>query len=791
LKGSKTYHIGVLIGNAGTEHPREIITGVYDCVREENVEMTLFLGTQGQALDFWKQTNEITSSTYNYQYNNLYDYALLGEMDALVVSYGTICIFFSAREQDAFLSKFEGIPMVVLEAYNQGEENTYLITDNYQGQYDLIEHLASVHGYRKILYLSGPHNSIEASLRKKAYYDVMQKYGLPVTDSMVIEGDFTHKVEPLIEKLLDDNPDTDALACANDEMAAAAYNVCKRRNIAIGTDLAITGYDDVDISMRLDPPLTTVNQDGVAMGYEAIKAVLNTCRGEKEESRYMPAPLQIRGSCGCDFSYIKEDKELLESYSLIESSEDYSQIYNTALVAFDLVKRNRNVPYSYRQLFINSCKRLLSFMLKIRNNELPIDDREYISQAVLGECRKVFNSNFAEFRIHYSLSKTLNIVRMILDYESTKCNDNSVILTYSIINSAMSSYIETLVAHYNEESTAQLRLDNHMISYAIQSLMECSDNDKLFYTRVMNILKERKVNNAFLYLNETPIRLVKGQETSCPDSMFMAVQMVNGVINVMPSKNVRITKTSGFANFYPDDEIKHQYSAVLLFQEEEQYGLLVAEASFDVIDDLQCIALQISTALSYKDLRAKEAASRKELYSTLEKLEEKNKVLSLISSNDQLTSLYNRRGFMEQVLRMQNERIGKSAFLFFFDLDHLKEINDVFGHAEGDYAIINAANTLKSLFDNCGIISRLGGDEFVGVISYDDMDDSVGLKIINRLKDFTSRFNAASDKPYYIEMSTGYTSFVFDKSLDINEVLKQADSVLYEAKQKRRSTICK
>lgn len=787
----KTYHIGVLIGNAGTEHPREVITGVYDSVREENVEMTLFLGSQGQALDFWKQTNEITSTTFNYQYNNLYDYALLGEMDALVIAYGTICIFFSKKDQDAFLPKFRGIPLVVLEAFEDDSDNTYLITDNYQGQYDLIDHLASVHNYKKILYLSGPNNSIEASLRKKAYFDVMQKYNLPVTDSMVIEGDFTHKVEYQVEKLLDENPDADALACANDEMAAAAYNVCRNRGIIVGQDLAITGYDDVDISMRLDPPLTTANQDGVAMGYESIKTAISLCENNLEESRYLSAPIQLRGSCGCDFSYIKEDKELINSYNLIESVDDYAHIYDTSLIAFDLAKRNRNVSFSYRQLFINASKRLLAFIIKIRDNAIPITDKEYITQSVLSQCRKVFNTNYNEFRTHFSLSKTINIVRMILDHESNNSTDYLVVQTFNTINSTISSYIESLIAHYTNENTSELRLNNHMISYAIQSLMECSENDELFYKRIMNILKERKVNNAYLYMNEEPIRLVKGQETSCPDSMYMAVQMVNGVINVMPSHNVKISKVSGFSRFYPNDEVKHQYSAFLLFQEEEQYGLLIIECNFDEIDDLSCIALQISTALSYKDLRAKEAASRKNLIDALDELEEKNKVLSLISSNDHLTNLYNRRGFMEQVLKMQHERIGKKAFLFFFDLDHLKEINDVFGHAEGDFAIINAANTLKSLFDNCGIISRLGGDEFVGVISYDGMDDNTGTKIIKRLGDFTSRFNMTSQKPYYIELSTGYTCFEFDKNLDINDVLKRADEVLYEAKQKRRKTIKK
>jgi len=787
----KTYRIGVLVGNAGTEHPRELLMGIYDCVRETNVEITLFLGSQGHALDFWSLTKETTSTTYNYQYNCLYDYALLGGMDALVIAYGTICIFFSQKEQDEFLSKFKGIPNVVLEYRDDNSDETYIITDNYGGMYDIIEHLALVHGYKKILFLAGPINSMEADLRTKAYYDVMAKYNLPVSDSMIASGDFTPMVEHLVEKLLDDNPDAEALACANDEMASAAYRVCKRRGLVVGRDIAITGYDNVDMSARLDPPLTTANQDGVEMGYESLKSAISICDTGANNSKLIAAHLIVRGSCGCDYLGIRENHQLIESYHRISSVDDIVNIHATAVIAYDLVKRNRNVPHSLREAFIYFYERMLTLLFRIHTSGVSTSDLDIISQSVLTECRKLFNIDFSAYTTHFSLEKSLSEFRMLLDHEIRDVDDYKKAAAYNRIGATFSSYIETLILHNNSENITKLIDNNRSYSYGIQSMIEHSNASKGFYKSVMQQIKERNVKNAFLYMNDKPIEFLKGESTSCPDSMYLAVQMIDGNINVMPSRNVRISRNLGFTSYFPESDSRHQYSALLLFQEKYQYGLLICESSLENMDEISCLALQISTALSYKHLRDMEEVSRKQLFRAMNELEEKNKVLNFISANDQLTNLYNRRGFMEQIFSMLHDNIGHNAYLFFFDLDHLKEINDVYGHSEGDFAIISSANILKDLFGDYGIVARLGGDEFVGVTTYGESTADIGANIVKRLTTITEQFNKESGKPYYIELSAGYTDFVFEEGLDIDEALRKADVVLYEAKRTRRRSVKK
>lgn len=179
---------------------------------------------------------------------------------------------------------------------------------------------------------------------------------------------------------------------------------------------------------------------------------------------------------------------------------------------------------------------------------------------------------------------------------------------------------------------------------------------------------------------------------------------------------------------------------------------------------------------------------RKKQEQLIQEIQEKNQVLNFISESDPLTGSLNRRGFMEKVLRMNREREGEPALLCFADLDHLKEINDVFGHAAGDFAIKWCSATLQEQVGASGIVGRIGGDEFC-VLLFGDMQ--AGRTFVEQIKAKSAAFNAASEKEYYVELSIGFAPVTLGKDLVISEKLAVADLTLYEEKKKRRPSICK
>jgi diguanylate cyclase (GGDEF)-like protein len=123
------------------------------------------------------------------------------------------------------------------------------------------------------------------------------------------------------------------------------------------------------------------------------------------------------------------------------------------------------------------------------------------------------------------------------------------------------------------------------------------------------------------------------------------------------------------------------------------------------------------------------------------------------------------------------------------DLDHLKEINDNFGHSSGDDAIRDACDILKKTVRSSDLIARLGGDEFVGMFIADNSDFQAMFRV--RLKDAFEEYNRTSGKPYVVEVSIGVTYFTCRQGMEISRIINEADSFLYEEKKHRRASAMK
>jgi diguanylate cyclase (GGDEF)-like protein len=156
--------------------------------------------------------------------------------------------------------------------------------------------------------------------------------------------------------------------------------------------------------------------------------------------------------------------------------------------------------------------------------------------------------------------------------------------------------------------------------------------------------------------------------------------------------------------------------------------------------------------------------------------------LSLI---DDLTGLYNRRGFTtlaEQHLK-HAARHGKNLLLVFADLDGLKLINDQFGHARGDQALIQTAALLRSTFRNSDIIARLGGDEFVVLVLDEEKDSSEVIR--SRVEEEFRKFNGQGTLSFPLSLSIGLSRFNPQTTRSIEGPMALADQNLYERKRLR------
>jgi len=161
--------------------------------------------------------------------------------------------------------------------------------------------------------------------------------------------------------------------------------------------------------------------------------------------------------------------------------------------------------------------------------------------------------------------------------------------------------------------------------------------------------------------------------------------------------------------------------------------------------------------------------------------------LRVLTVTDPLTGLYNRRGFFLLAEHQWQLALRKksSFLLLYIDIDRFKDINDTFGHKEGDKALQAVAAALRECFRTTDILARIGGDEFA--LTTDVPPDSPAM-LEERLVNATQQLTDSAGKPYQIALSIGILRC--DDSLEtlsIEDLLARADALMYEQKRDHKS----
>ena len=770
---TKHYTIAVMTGSIQSDYSEELMRGIYACAQENNASVMLLMGPQIPT----GCSDIVASSTtgnYRHQFETIYQYIHYMKPDAAIVTYGSVLSSRSAESKRKILRKIINIPCVVVEDKSYGEKFPYLIADNYSGMKACICHLIEEHGYKKITFLSGPKGNYDAEERLRAYTDTMAEYNLEVTNTMVAYGDYTDHVDEQICYLLDNNPEVEAIVCADDVMAKACYRVCAMRNLIVGKDVAITGFDDTSSAPTLNPPLTSVSQNNFQIGYRAMKNAIAMCKGKEVISEDMPTILRKRCSCGCspmrilNARYIPQD----EISDFIDAAvvEMANYLFSSVAYTKERMELSETLSeycfYVYKAIFAGgmeefSMETLMDILRKMASdshvpNELLLKHLEQLLQILLANAP---------------------------DGESQKLIASIISFTQQFVHSYNIELLEKQIFQSNRKSWFV-----PMFTRDLASESYIRNPQEIFY-RIMEEMKKMAVRSAYFFLFDEPVLYQSGGMLDFPKEMnLVACYNADNMKFFHQEEQPKFTNENGFLSYISKIE-QGCFTSVLLFSENKQYGLLVCDVDYEDIAFLQICSVQIGTLLHFIELNQLEQQAQNKLQNSLRVIKEQNRILSFLSEFDELTKLLNRRGFIERALALYERSEGDKAYLIFGDLDHLKEINDVYGHAEGDFAIREIAARFQTILPANAVIGRIGGDEFVSFLITEEKDFKE--RIIREFDEESKEFNQSCDKPYYVETSIGVYEFICNPQEDFGEMLKKSDQLLYQAKAARRKSVKK
>ncbi|MFQ5825550.1 MAG: LacI family DNA-binding transcriptional regulator [bacterium] len=265
LKSSKSNIIGVIVPEIKHHFFSSVISGVE--------EVTYDAG----------YTIMVCQSNESYEREVINTRALVSNrVDGLLVS-----ISQTTQNSDHFtVLERRKIPFVFFDRVCEDIEASKVVVDDYDGAFQVVEHLI-ISGYRRIAHIAGPEHLSIGRDRFKGYYSALQKYNLQFEKDLVVYGGLNEENGILgFHKLLQLDRLPDAIFAVNDPVAIGAFTQIKENGLRIPDDIALAGFSDNPISTLIDPPLTTVAQPAYEIGKTAAKLLLEQI--EFTQTRYTP-----------------------------------------------------------------------------------------------------------------------------------------------------------------------------------------------------------------------------------------------------------------------------------------------------------------------------------------------------------------------------------------------------------------------------------------------------------------------------------------------------------------------
>jgi len=167
-----------------------------------------------------------------------------------------------------------------------------------------VDHLISVHGKRKILFLRGPIDQEDSLRRETGYKSALQANGIPVDENLILNGDFERDVAyTVMNEFFDRKKQVafDAVFTGDDDAAIGVLKALHEHGIRIPEDVSVIGFDDLGFASFLNPPLTTVRAPTEKVGQIATERLFGLLEDHpSDEVTILPTEIIFRRSCGCE-----------------------------------------------------------------------------------------------------------------------------------------------------------------------------------------------------------------------------------------------------------------------------------------------------------------------------------------------------------------------------------------------------------------------------------------------------------------------------------------------------------
>lgn len=317
----RTQKIGVFVSHIYGEYQTALCQGIIDRATEYGFFVDIFCTTDGEDL-----------GDYGLGEKSILRIPTLSEYTGIVFVSNTYVLKELRDELREALSDQCHCPIIEI-AQNSTHFPTVQL-DNLSPFKELIEHLINVHHYTRIAYLGNNLEPMFSVPRLEYYRQILTEHGLPILEEYSMDTDYT--TESILAAMnhfmgLPERPQV--IVCYNDRMAITAMALLQQMGYRIPEDIALTGFDCLEIGQENTPSLTSITFPVYELGTCAVSKIMARLDGKEDDMHsIVPAKISVGASCGCPGSYIPHLKYEHRLVRRIEIAED-AQLRNINMAA--------------------------------------------------------------------------------------------------------------------------------------------------------------------------------------------------------------------------------------------------------------------------------------------------------------------------------------------------------------------------------------------------------------------------------------------------------------------------
>lgn len=761
----KRLNIGLLVDDIDAVFTSPAVKGAE--LGAKAIDANLFI-VPGRYLDNADEFQE--HSRYGYQYNTLFEYVRSRHIDVLYVMMGMIGCRVDEGERIEFLKRYAGIPVVTLYTKTTGYPS--IIFDNKCAFLEGMLHIIRDHHASRVGYVSGPKTNVDAMERLEAYREALAQTGIAYRDEYVIYGNFEESSEGMIGEFVDAHPELDALIFANDRMAHGGYRALEKRGMKPGRDICVLGFDNSEFAAGLNPPLSTVEANAAELCYRAVVQAEQYVKNGEIKDVYVDTRLVLRESCGCGNFNVRTVAGQMRIYNIMKEDcrrEAYDGIcdylFNDYIEGEEPDRVKRNV-----EAFLDS-------LLECAKS----DDRVIASSVV----RDRFSVLLDRSTFRYTTPELVS--NMLAALEAVICMSPDVVDSFGVMQLFVDLFRKMSLENWKliDSGNAGVGRMTKFINTMTSEMFRMDSGEQIPYARTLENLSYVGISSAYLFMYQEPVRHLRFTRFEKPRRILYRAYYSDSTAHEVGMDDRNIDSEDIFA--VPQLPHGRRVTMVLapIFSGEDVYGVLMCEAGTESFRNIDPVSVHISTAIKSMVLLEQQDKIQARFEETMAKLTENNDLLQVMSRTDQLTGLFNRWGFLNEVNSvMTGSAAGETCVFMYADMDGLKNINDTYGHDDGDLALKAISEILREAFEDKAVISRFGGDEFVVFAKV--RDEAEKDYYIRRIDEETEELNRNLGKPYRVEMSVGYCLADCSGETDVYQALASADRMLYHEKREKK-----